>query len=58
VSKALSPPEFQNGVLERLDNTILALLDELKRGIINRILEKSDFELGLEVLLGKRKRKL
>ena len=32
---------------------ILALADELKEGTIDRILEKDDFELGLEVFLGK-----
>jgi len=32
------------------------MLDEIKRGTINRILEKSDLELGLEFLLRNRKR--
>jgi hypothetical protein len=34
---------------------ILALAEELKGGTIDTILAKSDFELGLEWLLGKRK---
>jgi hypothetical protein len=34
---------------------ILALAEELKSGTIDTILAKSDFELGLEWLLGKRK---
>lgn len=35
---------------------ILALAEELKQGTIDSVLRKSDVELGLEVLLGKRKR--
>ena len=35
--------------------SILALAEELKTGTIDTILKKSDLELGLEVLLGKRK---
>jgi hypothetical protein len=35
---------------------ILALAEELKGGTIERVLEKSDIELALEVLSGKRKR--
>jgi hypothetical protein len=34
---------------------ILALAEELKTGTIDTILAKSDFEIGLEWLLGKRK---
>lgn len=34
---------------------ILALAKELKQGTIETILAKSDYELGLEVLLGKRR---
>jgi hypothetical protein len=34
---------------------ILALAEELKGGTIERVLEKSDIELALEVLSGKRK---
>lgn len=33
--------------------SILALAGELKKGTIERVLEKDDFELGLETLLGK-----
>jgi hypothetical protein len=35
--------------------SILALAEELKQGTIETMLRKSDIELGLEVLLGKRK---
>lgn len=42
--------------IRELSEAILALLDEIKRGTINRILEKSDLELGLEFLLRNRKR--
>ena len=42
--------------IRELSEAILAMLDEIKRGTINRILEKSDLELGLEFLLRNRKR--
>ena len=41
--------------LKRLNDQILNLAAELKKGTINRILEKSDAELGLEFLMGKHK---
>ena len=37
--------------IKELSAGILALLDEIKKGTINRILEKSDLELGLEFFL-------
>lgn len=43
-----------NGQLPRikeLSQAILDLMDKMKHGTINRILEKSDLELGLEFLL-------
>lgn len=39
--------------LRQVNGDILSLADELKEGTINRILEKDDAELGLEVLMGK-----
>ena len=42
--------------LREVGTAILALAAKLKEGTIERVLEKSDIELGLEVLLGKRKR--
>ena len=41
-------------IRERI-TAILALAEELKGGTIDTIMAKSDLELGLEVLLGKRK---
>ena len=46
------------GQLEKLrevSQNILSLAEELKKGTINRILEKSDLELAMEVLTGKLK---
>ena len=36
-------------------DSILALAKELSEGTIEKVLAKSDFEVGLGVLLGKRK---
>ncbi len=50
--------ERLNGVLAKLHevaDAILALAEELRQGTIDRILSKSDVELGLEFLMGKRK---
>jgi hypothetical protein len=47
-----------NSVLAKLHevaDAILALAEELRQGTIDRILSKSDVELGLEFLMGKRK---
>ena len=41
-------------IKERI-TALLALATELKGGTIETMLAKSDFELGLELLLGKRK---
>ena len=41
-------------IRERI-TTLLALAEELKGGTIEIVMAKSDLELGLEVLLGKRK---
>ena len=38
-----------------MDDKIRALAEELKGSTIENVLAKSDLELGLEVLLGKRK---
>jgi hypothetical protein len=60
-----SPTSAQHQELERLSGqltrlrgvlaSILALAEELKQGTIETVLRKSDIELGLEVLLGKRR---
>ena len=50
--------ERLNGELTRLREvitSILSLTEELKSGTIESVLAKSDIELALEVLLGKRK---
>jgi hypothetical protein len=41
-------------IRERI-KAILALAEELKKGTIETVLSKSDFDLGLEILLGIRK---
>ena len=41
--------------LQELAESILSLAEELKQGTIDRVLRKSDLELGLEFLLSKRK---
>ena len=41
--------------LQELAGSILSLAEELKQGTIESVLRKSDLELGLEFLLGKRK---
>lgn len=45
--------EKQVEKLQAVVNDILSLASELKKHTINRILEKDDLELGLEVLKGK-----
>jgi len=45
----------QNEELRKVSKQILSLAAELKKGTINRILEKSDAELALDVLSGKLK---
>jgi hypothetical protein len=41
--------------LRELAESILSLAEELRQGTIESVLRKSDCELGLEFLLGKRK---
>jgi hypothetical protein len=41
--------------LREVITSILSLTEELKSGTIESVLAKSDIELALEVLLGKRK---
>ena len=41
--------------LRKVCQQILSLATELKKGTINRILEKSDIELAMDVLTGKLK---
>lgn len=45
--------EDQNSRLRRVTMDVLALADELRNGTIERIMERSDLELGLQALLGK-----
>jgi transposase-like protein len=40
--------EIQNSRLLEMNTQVLALTVELRKGTINRIMEKSDLELGLE----------
>ena len=40
---------------EKLTKAVLELLDEIKKGTIDRILEKDDMELGMDLLSGKLK---
>jgi hypothetical protein len=63
--KKLELDRFQSREVERLAaqvptiqeriKAILALAEELKKGTIESVLSKSDFELGLDILLGRRK---
>ena len=43
----------QTEQLRKLCGQILSLAAELKEGTIDRIMEKSDFQLGMEILTGK-----
>jgi hypothetical protein len=43
----------QNRCLRQITTEILALAVELRKGTIDRIMERSDLELGLQALLGK-----
>ena len=45
-------PSGCGGCLRRGLTTILALAAEIRQGTIDRVMDKSDLELGLEVLLG------
>jgi hypothetical protein len=45
----------QPSTLREVIASILALAEELKGGTIERVLAKSDIELALEVLSGKRR---
>ena len=46
--------EAQNRQLRALTEQVLALGRELRKGTINRIMDRSDIELGLQALLGHR----
>jgi hypothetical protein len=48
-----SPHRFPR-IQERI-KAILALAEGLKKGTIETVLSKSDFDLGLDILLGRRK---
>jgi hypothetical protein len=63
--KRLELDRFQLREVERLASqvptirerikAILTLAEELKKGTIETVLSKSDFDLGMEILLGRRK---
>jgi hypothetical protein len=63
--KKLELDRFQRREVERLAaqvpriqeriKAILALAEGLKKGTIETVLSKSDFDLGLDILLGRRK---
>jgi len=46
--------EEQNRRLRQVTADVLALAAELRKGIIDRVMEQSDLELGLQALLGRR----
>jgi hypothetical protein len=43
----------QNQQLQEVTAKVLALAAELRQGTINRIMDMSDLELGLQALLGR-----
>ena len=51
--RELDRMEKQNQQLRRGTADVLALAAELRKGTINRIMEMSDLELGLQALLGR-----
>jgi hypothetical protein len=51
-TRELDRMEEQNRQLRAVTMQVLALADELRKGSIDRIMEMSDFELGLQALLG------
>jgi|BogFormECP03_OM2_1039629.scaffolds.fasta_scaffold24608_1 hypothetical protein len=53
-ARELDRMEERNRHLRDAITTVLALSRELRKGTIERVLEKSDIELGLEALLGSR----
>lgn len=53
-ARELDRMEEQNRQLRSVTADVLALAAELRRGTINRIMEMSDFELGLQAVLGNR----
>jgi hypothetical protein len=46
--------EKQNHRLREVTIDVLAMAQDLRKGTINRIMAKSDLELGLAALLGQR----
>jgi hypothetical protein len=53
-ARELDRMEERNRHLRDAITTVLALSRELRKGTIERVLEKSDIELGLKALLGSR----
>ena len=51
-TRKLDRMEEQNRQLRAVTMEVLALAGELRKGSIDRIMEMSDFELGLQALLG------
>jgi hypothetical protein len=51
-TRKLDQMEEQNRKLRAVTMEVLALAGELRKGSIDRIMEMSDFELGLQALLG------
>ena len=51
-NRELDRMEQQNRKLRAVTMEVLALAGELRKGSIDRIMEMSDFELGLQALLG------
>jgi len=50
-TRELDRMEEQNRKLRDATTTVLALSRELRKGTIERVMEKSDIELGLEAVL-------
>ena len=49
-SRELDRLETQNSRLREMNTQVLGLAVEIRKGTINRMMEKSDLELGLEAL--------
>ena len=52
--RELDRMEEQNGRLRSVTEDVLALAAELRKGTIERVMDMSDVELGLQALLGNR----
>ena len=54
-ARELDRMEAQNGHLQAVTEDVLALAGELRKGTIERVMDMSDVELGLQALLGDRR---